>query len=179
MRVGFFGGSFDPPHLAHVWLLSWALSSGELDRVLVMVCYSHPFAKGLSPFDVRLDMARDAFALFGDRVEVSDLERQWGGVSTTLLSLQRLKQTHPEDQLRLVIGSDILGEAEKWTRFDEVTRLAPPLITPRNNHGPESLWALPDISSTWVRQRVTAGLSIRELVPAAVADRIAKEGLYR
>jgi nicotinate-nucleotide adenylyltransferase len=180
MRVAVFGGSFDPPHLSHVLAVGLALSSGEVERVLVVPCHAHAFGKPLCAFLHRFEMARLAFALYGDRVELSRLEEEMGGISRTLDTVQRLAMLHPDWRMRLLVGGDILEEKDSWHRFDEIQRLAPLLVIARAGHGGQaaSRIALPDVASREIRERVGRGESIAGLVPAAVADYIAAHGLY-
>src|SRR3954453_19837484 len=82
-ELAILGGSFDPPHFGHVFLAAYALGSANVERVLVVPVFQHAFAKPLSPFEDRLHMCELAFRDLR-RVEVSDLERELGGVSRTL-----------------------------------------------------------------------------------------------
>jgi len=180
MRVAIFGGSFDPPHFAHLQAVQWALACGEVDRVLIIPCFDHLFGKASAPFHMRLEMARLAFAPMGDQVEVSDLESKLPVPSRTLATLQELRRRHRDWELRLLVGSDILAERERWHRFDEVVELAPLLVVGRPGWpAPVGAARLPDLSSSQVRQLVAAGEPVSALVPGAVADYIAARGLYR
>ena len=62
-RVGVFGGSFDPPHVGHVLLATWALSAGGIDRLIVVPTFAHVFGKKSAPFEDRVTMARAAFSI--------------------------------------------------------------------------------------------------------------------
>jgi len=180
MRVALFGGSFDPPHLCHVLNVALALSTGELDRVLVVPCFKHPFDKQMTPYGHRMEMARLAFAVFKELVEVSSVEEELGGVSRTLDTLLRLAEDHPEWRLRLLIGSDIPEERENWHRFDEVERLAPPLVVGRSGHPiqGDGRICLPGVSSTEIRDMLASGRDVEHLVPQPVLQYIVKHGLY-
>ncbi len=179
MRIGLLGGSFDPPHFGHVWLAAWALTCGEVDQVLAVVCHVHPLGKESASFEHRLEMARRAFAVFGKRVQVSDIEREWDDASRTLRTLTRLKECHPDAEFRLVAGSDILGERENWYRFDEVSRLAPPLVAGRSGYLHQGVWSLPDISSSMIRDHRKRNLDVRHFVPAGVNEYITETALYQ
>jgi len=180
MKVAFYGGSFDPPHLCHVLSVSMAMSIADLDRVLVVPCLEHVFQKDLASFSHRVAMARLAFAQFGERVDVSEVEAGLPAPSRTLDTLVHLQAQHPDWQLRLLIGSDILGEKQKWYRFDEVARIAPPLVIPRLGYpGGENVLPLPDISSTRVRELLREGRAPGTLLPLVVARYVQERGLYR
>ncbi|HEX7669846.1 MAG TPA: nicotinate-nicotinamide nucleotide adenylyltransferase, partial [Polyangiaceae bacterium] len=155
MRVAVFGGSFDPPHVAHVKAAKYVLSTGEVDRVLVLPVFEHAFGKPLAPFVHRVAMTRLAMA--GESsVQVSALEESLGAPSRTLRTVERLGELHPDWVCRLVVGADVLAETAKWHRFDDVVRLAPLMVLGRvgvaREDAPTPL--LPEVSSTEVRQRI-------------------------
>jgi len=180
MNVAIFGGSFDPPHVCHVLAAAWALSTQEIDRVVAVPCFDHPFDKALSPFEVRLAMARLAFAIFHDRVEVSSVEEELGKPSFTARTVGHLSRLHPDWQLRLLVGADILEEKERWHRFEDIERLAPPLVVGREGRKgslPGRI-VLPDVSSTQVRSMLRSGSDVSELVPHDVLDYVLRQGIY-
>jgi len=177
-----FGGSFNPPHVAHQMAALYVLETQPVDAVVVVPAYRHPFDKKLTSFEHRLEMTRLAMAPLGPRAVVSDVEREIGGeASLTLHTLQALSARHPDVSLRLVIGSDILPEREKWYRWDEVARLAPPIIIARAGFPApdDAAVEMPAVSSTEVRARLARGESGLPLVPRSVSDYILVHGLYR
>lgn len=183
--IGLYGGSFNPPHLAHVLVAAWALAEGGLDRLWVIPTGGHPFGKPLAPFEDRLEMCRRAFVIFGPRVEVVEIERE-ERVHYSVETLERLMREHPAFRWRWVMGSDALAEADQWRRFDDLARLAPLMIIPRQGHltGPAAAqydFALPDLSSTWLRGRLAQGAfgKLTGLVPGSVLEWIQLRGLYR
>ncbi len=185
MRTGVFGGSFDPPHVGHVLAAKYLLSVGLVDQVLVVPVFAHAHDKPLSPFDTRLRLCDAAFD--GEsRVGVSAIEADLPRPSYTLRTLEALHRAHPLEQLRLVIGADVLAETDKWYRFGEVANLAPPLVLGRAGvslpDGPPVV--LPQISSTEVRAWVKSGLArdrhrLELSTPFLVRELIDQEGLYR
>lgn len=177
-RIAVFGGSFDPPHVAHVLSAAYVLSSYELDELRVIPTAVHPFGKTLRPYQHRLAMVQLAFRdLRG--VRVSDLEARLGGTSKTLRTLQALQKDLPDTELRLVVGSDLLPSFPSWHQADLIEKLAPLLIVQRAGHVTDATQpALPAISSTDVRRRLQNGLSTAGLIPAAVARYIAEHKLY-
>jgi len=189
--VGLFGGSFNPPHLGHVLSIAYVLSAELVERVLVVPVFEHALGKNLAPFAERLAMARLAFEWL-PRVEVSDIEQSLGTPSRTLSTVRALSAQHPDWDLRLLVGSDILGEIHQWHAFAEIERRAPPLVLPRPGAGDSSQPApdtrlLPDISSTQVRARLAAwaatnapeaAAEIEQLVPRPVLAYIRARGLY-
>ncbi len=172
-RIAILGGSFNPPHEGHLAICAWLLQSGQADRVLAMPCYEHPFGKELAPFEDRLAMTRLALQTFGDKVEVSDLEKRLGGVSYTIRTVEYLTEHFPKTQFSLVVGSDIGAEKHKWKEFDKLEELVAIITIPR---GEES--HIPDVSATDIRARVASGTSLEGLVPQVVADYIREHRLY-
>ena len=196
-----FGGSFNPPHVGHVLACALILSVEEVDRVLVVPTFMHPFAKPLAPFEDRATMCELAMAWMPG-VEVSRVEAELGGESRTLRTLETLARAHPDWKLRLIIGADILAEAPRWFGFDAITKLAPPIVLGRagmpgpggaqdvaaqnnalggaqNNAGVGPA-LLPEVSSTQVRAAVARGAwsDLEKLVPRAVLAHVRSRGLY-
>jgi nicotinate-nucleotide adenylyltransferase len=186
--VGLFGGSFNPPHIGHVLAVTYLLSAGLVDRVVVVPVFAHALGKRLAPFDDRLEMARLAFAWL-PRVEVSGIEQRLGTPSRTLTTVCALAEEHPDWELRLVVGTDILGELHQWHAWPEIERRAPPLVLPRSEPGSprSSPPLLPEISSTEVRAHIAewaerksdlAATELRRSVPHAVLEYVQSRGLY-
>jgi nicotinate-nucleotide adenylyltransferase len=181
MNVAVFGGSFNPPHVAHVLACALVRSVEEVDRLLVVPAYKHPFAKPLEPFDDRVVMCELAMAWIPG-VEVSRVEEELGGESRTLRTLEHLAKANPTWTLRLVIGADLLVEAPRWFGFDAIAKLAPPIVLGRTGvHVPGATQALlPNVSSTQVRAAIARGAWIEaaQLVPRAVLAHVRAKGLY-
>jgi nicotinate-nucleotide adenylyltransferase len=180
--VAIFGGSFNPPHIAHVLAAVYVLSTEPIDEVLVVPVFRHPFSKELASFDDRLDMCRRAFAWI-PRVFVSAVERDLEGESLTLRTLEYLAELHPDWSMRLLIGADVVNDLPKWHRFDRISEIAPPIIVGRAGvvaeGAPEAI--LPRASSTDVRDAFARGDTERleKLVPRDVLSLIAERGLDR
>ena len=179
--VAVFGGSFNPPHLAHVLALAVVHARFEVERILVVPTFQHPFAKSLAPFEDRVKMCQLAMGWL-PRVEISRIEEELGGESKTLRTLERLQEKLPGKQLRLMMGADIVVESAKWHRFDRVREIAPPIVLGRVGVSYEGAPApvLPNISSTEVRRGLALNEldAIQELVPKAVLDYARKHALY-
>ena len=186
-NVAVFGGSFNPPHTAHLMAAILVLACHEIDRVLVVPAFQHPFAKTLAPFEDRVRMCELAMG-WVPGVEVSRVEGAIGGEGKTLHLLEHLHAAHPDWRMRLVMGADLIAESAKWYRFEEVRRLAPPLVLGRAGvdvRGDSSVeirahLVLPAVSSTMVRERIGAHAweELRDLVPRAVLDHVRARGLY-
>lgn len=179
-RVAVYGGSFDPPHLGHVLSVAWALSAGGIDEVWVIPTWKHAFGKthGAS-FDARMSMCELAFAPFRG-VALMDIERELGDVSRTLRTLDAIRERHPDVELRLLIGADVLPTIDRWYRWDDIVRIAPPLVVGRVGYPvPEGCpISIPNVSSTEVRAALDGTGDVEGLVPAAVVHYIRTHGLY-
>ncbi len=179
--VAVFGGSFNPPHMAHVLAVATVLATEDVDALLVVPTFRHPFGKPLAPYDDRVAMCEMAMAWM-PQVEVSRVEEEMGGASLTLRMLERLQGAHPAWKLRLVMGADLLLEAHKWFRFEDVEKLAPPIVLGRVgvSHARALHAILPDISSTLVRARIAAGAwdELHGIVPRRVLAHVREKGLY-
>lgn len=179
--VAIFGGSFNPPHLAHVLAATVVLATEDVHEVLVVPTFHHPFGKTLAPFDDRMTMCELAMGWIPG-VRVSRVEEELGGESRTLRTLEHLAVLHPDWHLRLVMGADLLVESPKWFGFDRIVELAPPIVLGRAGvevpGAPPAV--LPDVSSTDVRAKCAAGdfSALRSLVPRTVLAHIRARALY-
>jgi nicotinate-nucleotide adenylyltransferase len=179
--VGVFGGSFNPPHLAHVLALAVVHARFDVERILVVPSYQHPFAKSLAPYDDRVTMCELAMGWL-PRVEVSRVEEELGGESRTVRTIEHLRTLYPDKPLRFIMGADIMAESAKWYRFDRIVELAPPIVLGRV--GVEYQGAprpvLPSISSTEIRTKLGEGElgALEDLVPKAVIAYARDRGLY-
>jgi nicotinate-nucleotide adenylyltransferase len=180
-RVAIFGGSFNPPHVGHLFATALVLATSEVDEVLVVPTYEHPFAKPLAPYDDRVTMCMLAMGWLPG-VAISRVEEELGGESRTLRTLEHLQKAHADWSMRLVMGSDTFAESSKWFRFDAVKEIAPPIVLARAGAQSSlgSSLLLPPISSTDVRTRIAEGAwsELSELVPRAVLAHIGERGLY-
>ncbi|MDP2599586.1 MAG: nicotinate-nicotinamide nucleotide adenylyltransferase [Deltaproteobacteria bacterium] len=172
-RIGIFGGSFNPPHIGHAGVCETVLKQKMADEVWVIPCYRHPFEKKLVPFEHRLKMCRLAFEDLGGRVQVLDLEKNMGGKSFTLRTVEYLKKKHPESEFLLILGEDAAKEAKTWYRYDDLRKALSWLVIPR---GPQSM--VPNVSATETREALQNKGSIETLIPKNVIEYIHDNHLY-
>jgi len=197
-RIGILGGTFDPPHIGHLWLATLAADELGLSRVLLVPAANPPHKRGrsISHAADRVLMTRLATANDAD-LDVSLVELEREGPSYTVDTLVELTARHPGAELYLVMASDSLAGIDRWREPDRLLELASWAVGPRpgtpfptraslaKRHGRAAgrihLLGGPalDVSASEIRRRVAAGRSIRYLVPRAVEDLILERHLYR
>jgi len=189
VRLGILGGSFDPPHLGHLLVASDACEALSLDRLLFVPAGTQPLkaARPTTAPALRLEMVR---RLAGDdpRFGVDDIEIQRPGLSYTVDTLTEFAERWPTATRFFLAGTDVLQSFGQWRDPERIRSLATLVLLQRSDATgstpSEADWMRLstrriDISSTEVRERVRTGRSIRGFVPAAVAELIAAERLYR
>jgi nicotinate-nucleotide adenylyltransferase len=180
--VALLGGSFNPPHVAHLMAAYWALATQDVSEVWLLPTFSHPFGKALAPFEDRVRMCELA-ARHVRGVGVCAAESELAGdplVGKTARTLEHLCAKHPEHRFALLVGADILPDTDKWYRWDRVQALARIVVVGREGYPavPGSP-SLPRISSTEVRERIARGEDVSGLVPRKVREYVEARGLYR
>ncbi|HUQ38670.1 MAG TPA: nicotinate-nucleotide adenylyltransferase [Acidimicrobiales bacterium] len=189
LRLGIFGGTFDPPHIAHIVAASWAREVAALDTVLLMVAHDQWQKAGAIVASAADRLAMVRAAVHGiDGLEASDVEIARGGPTYTADTLEQLAIDHPGAELVLILGADAAGRVQTWVRFDDTPALAALAVVTRAGEAPPAVagwpqWTLVeipslDVSSSMVRRRLAEGRSIDGLVPPAVVRSIAERGLY-
>lgn len=192
MRLGLFGGTFDPPHVGHLLVAVDAYESLELDRLVFVPAATQPFKVGLVTADARhrLEMVRRMVA--GDaRFAVDAVEIERDGLSYTVDTLDQYAREAPEAERFLLVGADVPAAFGAWKSPQRILELATVVVMRRGAEDERAIadaarWGfrlLPsrriDVSSTEVRARAREGKSIRAFVPDAVASYIETAGLYR
>lgn len=189
LKLGLFGGSFDPPHKAHLALARAALRELNLNRLFLVPAARSPHKKGQAPVSARhrLAMAR-ALAHGRKRMVVSPWEIQKGGVSYTYQTLRAFRRRYPKAQWFILMGGDALASFKHWRRWREILSNAGLVVGRRpgvkgsSSLNPQSVSYLkapmPDISSTRLRRALREGKSVFRWVPQRVAGYIAREKLY-
>ena len=190
MRIGIYGGSFDPVHYGHLLLAESAREQLKLDKVLLMPAATAPHKRGQesAPADARIEMLE--LAIGGHAaLEISRLEIDRGGVSYTVDTLSALRAEHPGAELVLLVGGDTLADMPNWKDPEKVVALARIAVVDRPGisidavelTGAEVLSvSMPqgDLSSREIRSRVARGESIRYRLPRGVEQYILHAGLY-
>jgi nicotinate-nucleotide adenylyltransferase len=189
VRLGIFGGSFDPPHLGHLLPVIDAAESLGLDAVRFVPAAVQPFKEGRAGASAahRLAMTERLVAgIPGFGADRTEVDRP--GLSFTVDTVDALSRSHPGDELVLLIGADAFALFDQWREPQRILAMAGIAILVRGGEqGPDTgahagvqllQTRRVDISSTELRARVAAGRTIRGFVPDAVADYIAEHRLY-
>jgi nicotinate-nucleotide adenylyltransferase len=196
MRLGLFGGTFDPIHLGHLILAEQCREACKLDRVWFVVAGAPPHKRNdRTAVAHRLEMARIAIA-GQTSFAVSEIETTRPGPHYSVETLEAVRRDQPDDDLFFLIGADSLADLPTWREPARIAQLATIVVV--NRPGLEEIDAakLPDfgpgarplssvtippigIASTDLRRRLAEGRSIRYMVPRGVEAYIEVEGLYR
>lgn len=189
MKIGLFGGSFDPVHLGHLLVARTAIEELELTRLYLIPAAQSPFKPESQPAPAteRLRLLRLALAGQAD-CEVDDQEIRRGGISYTIDTLRDYAHRFPHAELFLLIGADHVPVLPQWRAAAELAQLAEFVAIPRPGESPAAfpppfrgrmLRGFPlGVSSSQIRERVKAGRPILHLVPPAVAEAIRNYRLY-
>jgi nicotinate-nucleotide adenylyltransferase len=198
-RIGILGGTFDPPHLGHLWLATMAADAIGLGRVLFMPAAQPPHKRteGMTRATDRLLMTRLAIA-GDDAFELTLIEMERSGPSFTIDSVDELRRAYGTDaELFLLMAADSLAQIDTWREPDALLERIEWVVGPRPGVAMPDRSALEerfgagasriqllkgpslDVSSTEIRERVAAGHAIRYLVPRGVEELITERGLYR
>jgi nicotinate-nucleotide adenylyltransferase len=191
MKVALFGGSFNPPHIAHQLICLYLIEYKDFDRIILIPCHSHPFNKDLADFDHRLEMCKLLVESLGNKATISTVERflaqQTNNKNYTIDTIKDFVNRFPDYEFTLVIGSDIVNDLDKWKDFHEIRKLVDIMVHSRSGHvAPNNnIWRFditefdgPEISSTEIRRRINAGESIDNVVPTSIRKYIKKNRLY-
>ena len=189
MKLGLFGGSFDPVHLGHLLVAQAAVEELGLDRLFFIPAGQSPFKlqSPPSPAAVRLQLLR--LALAGrTHYELDAQEIQRGGISYAVETLRDYARRFPGAELFYLVGADNVATLNRWREASELATLAEFVAVPRPGgaapHFPppfrgRTLTGFPlALSSSLVRARVKAGQPVDHLVPPFVADAIRAAQLY-
>ncbi|MBL8531110.1 MAG: nicotinate-nicotinamide nucleotide adenylyltransferase [Hyphomonadaceae bacterium] len=140
MKIGLFGGSFDPAHEGHAHVAETALKRLGLDQVWWLVSPQNPLKPKSSPFAQRMQSAQRQ--AHGARMIVTDLEQRLG-CAFTYQTLRTLKRRYPGVAFTLVMGADNLANFRRWRRWREVAAAAPVAIVARPGAGPRERLSAP------------------------------------
>jgi len=200
MRIGIFGGTFDPPHYGHLIVAEQAREQAALDQVwfLLSARPPHKSDRTITPFDRRADMLTLALAGHEDKFRVETIENDRPGLSYTSDTLDGLSEKHPDTEWFLILGADSVKDLPTWHEPQRIVSRAKILIAARPGHPSwsaaqlASAVAMPtqdvrvgivevpliDIASRDLRHRVADSRSILFQLPRAVEVYIREKKLY-
>jgi nicotinate-nucleotide adenylyltransferase len=203
MKIAVLGGSFDPPHLGHLFIASQVKELLDMDQVWLMPLFQKTqqdkiFHKAITDSKHRLAMSK---YLENGSLKVSDFEIENNPSSYSLVTLQKLQQAYPEHEFYWILGSDQLDGFQKYYRWEELVKTQNLIIFPREH----MLWNLEErvkealqlqtipqnvivlhnknliltnISSTKIKERIHAGLGIDLYVTREISKYIKDNGIY-
>lgn len=189
LRIGMYGGSFDPVHLGHLLVAQAAYEELGLDKIFFIPASQSPFKpeRKLSPDNLRAAMLRSALA-GAPYAEVDTCELSRGGISYSIDTVRKYRGEYPEAELFYLIGGDHPAQLPKWREASELAREVSFVVIPRprqathevpNPFKATHLSGFPlGLSSSQVRARVRGGLPVELLTGSRVAELIRKNGLY-
>lgn len=198
MRIGIFGGSFDPIHSEHFYLGKRAVESLALDKLIVMPAHTPPHKKGKSlTSDIsRLEMCKLAFESL-EQAEISDYEITSGGISYTYLTCEYFKEKYPNAELFWLVGTDMLRDFPNWKYHERIVNAVQLAVCARAenvgwlNAEQDKFFKRfgknfsvidyngKDISSTMIRVLAGAGEDLSAFVGESVSKYIQEKGLYK
>lgn len=190
MKIGIYGGSFDPIHIGHAIVANYALQWGNLDEVWILISPQNPLKSDIHASNCdRLIMAERAFE-GNENINVSDFEFSLPVPSFTYTTLTELKKRYPEHEFSLIIGSDNWKIFNKWANSEKIIKEFEIIIYPRpgfdlpqndKSNKARILDGAPQIlmSSTFVREALKNGKNINFFVPDTVCQYINSRNLYK
>ena len=201
MKVGVFGGTFDPVHLGHLILAEQCREQANLDQVLFVPAAlpPHKQEQAITPFANRVEML--SLAVSGHPpFRIEELEKDRPGPSYTVETLTQLQAQRPGDELCFILGSDSLHDLPLWYQPRRILELATLLVVARADWPTFSVQELRQslqladdfplrykiveaplitIASRDIRRRLAEGRSVRYMIPRAVEAYIEDKGLYK
>ena len=188
-RIGLFGGSFDPVHRGHLLVAQAACEELQLSRLFFIPAAQSPFKPDATPAPANQRLRLLRLALAGQsHYEIDEQELVRGGISYTIDTARDYARRFPQAQLFYLIGADHIPQLPKWREAEELARLVEFVVIPRPGEKASllqppfrqrTLNGFPlGVSSSQIRARIKAGLSIDLLVPAPVAEAIRNDQLY-
>lgn len=196
MKIGLYGGAFNPVHNGHLALAEHFKNALELERLIFIPTHvpPHKSGDGLASGEHRINML--SLALSGlDYCSVSDIEFRREGKSYTYDTVCELKKIYPDDEFFLIVGADQYFDFQKWYRADDLLRQVTVCSAARENNQYRQMleykskhdnmqntvvcnFDVTEISSSKIRNMISTGQSVTEFVPDSVLRYIKENNLY-
>lgn len=193
MRIGIFGGSFDPIHIGHLIVAQSSLERYNLDKVIFVPAKVSPFKVNrksfFSDFE-RFEMVKLAIE-DNNKFELSDFEIRSEGVSYTYITVEYFSKLYQNDTLFLIVGGDSFENFHKWKKYEYILSKSMLIVYPRGDlFFPRELEEYKDrifvlevpsigISSTEIRDRLEKGMEVRYFLPCKVYDYLVNRGIIK
>lgn len=188
MNIGIFGGSFNPIHIGHCIVANHILSHSSIDEVWFNVSPQNPLKSTISPELDKHRLKMVELAIQGClRFRLCDVEFRLPIPSFTITTLKYLKEQYPNDNFKLIIGSDNWQVFDKWRAHDEIISNFGVIVYPRPGYPVNECSRINvefvnapiiELSSTHIRNCVKKGIEIRFLLPEPVREYIISNNLY-
>lgn len=183
MRIGIYGGSFNPPHVVHAMVASWMLWTDMVDEVWLVPVYKHAFTgihdKMLAAYEERVKWCELLGAEISTKIKVSKIESTLPTPSYTVDTLQALSEKFPTYQFRLCIGADVIPDLPKWKDWNIIEANYSPIIVGRVGYETiGDLVEFPGVSSSQIRKQLAVGKIPTELLSSSVVERLRKYNPY-
>lgn len=198
MRIGIFGGTFNPPHLGHMFLAQAALDEAELSKLIFIPCGNPPHKEraDIADANFRFDMVRLAIRN-DERFDISDIEINSNSPSYTAKTLEVLKNIYKNDTLCFIVGADSLCEMETWYHPELIFEKAEIIAALRGGYDNSDVYKaikkyeekynaiittvkMPeiDISASEIRDRLKNKKSVRYMLCDSVIQYIKQNNIY-
>lgn len=192
MKIGILGGTFNPPHLGHRFLLEQFTGQINFDKIFVIPTFIPPHKNSgeLADSEQRIEMCRLAFSDIKN-TEISTIEIDRKGKSYTFDTLTQLKKQYPNSKLFFLMGSDMFKTFKQWYRYEDILSMCK-ICTCERHKDEDSKNFFPEyegkfiysdapafeVSSSEIRSKIKNGGDVSSLLNSRVYDFIVKEGLY-
>lgn len=191
MNVGIFSGSFNPIHIGHLILANYITEFTEVDEIWFLVTPQNPMKEKneLADENDRFEMVKQALASY-PKLVVSNFEFTLPRPSYSISTLDKLKETYPENTFSLIIGADNWELFDRWKDFESILEKYKIFVYPRLDYRisiPKKLKAnvealnspIIEISSTFIRESIKQAKDMQAFVPASVYKYIREKKLYQ
>lgn len=173
MKIGIFGGSFDPVHNGHLFLAESARKELQLDKIIFMPCYKSPYTHKQLDTDVYHRYNMLSLVVDKRHYDVSTIEADKWETSYTIDTVKEMLNQYPQDDLYLIVGPDGVDTFKDWVKSDEIKQLIKVKFASKDFFLPEI-----NIRSTMIRNLLMTNKNVRHLIPEKVADYIEYHRLY-